>query len=267
MVSKGQRYQSLVAETQNCSACDFANTCKEIYLEKSNDCAGEINLWSYWEGGINHLDANILLVGQDWGSIQDKNLQRAILNVRKKISGERCNYTDNSFNLTDSNLARLFRQLNYQIDSDYGLSSNLFFTNFVLCYRNKGCSGNFNNQWIHNCSYYFLQLVEIIEPKVILCLGQRVFNSILTVFHEAVPKGNYNPIIENGTGEKIYTVNYSSGQARVFPLAHCGGLGTRNRNYHLPKQKDKLAYQEQDWGKVAAYLQSIGELHDLKQLS
>lgn len=39
---------------------------KEMQLVPCKAC-NEVNFWAYWEGGRTHLDADILMVGQDWG--------------------------------------------------------------------------------------------------------------------------------------------------------------------------------------------------------
>ena len=39
-------------------------------------------------------------------------------------------------------------------------------------------------------------------------------------------------------------------ESEIFPLAHCGYMGTMNRNKNLPKKDDKLFYQKQDWKKI-----------------
>ena len=58
-VSKELQYQELIADVQNA----YLSESRE--LRWCNECK-EINLWAYWQGR-GHLDADIMLVGQDWG--------------------------------------------------------------------------------------------------------------------------------------------------------------------------------------------------------
>lgn len=58
-------YDALVRDAQRCSRC---HSMKGSIKLLGCDFCEEINLWSYWEGGRDHLDAKVLLVGQDWGT-------------------------------------------------------------------------------------------------------------------------------------------------------------------------------------------------------
>ena len=75
-------YKSLVEDVQRCDKLDKCNENSKVQLEPCKIC-DEINLWSYWQGGIRHLDADILLVGQDWGRFNDSNYPE----LRNIISG------------------------------------------------------------------------------------------------------------------------------------------------------------------------------------
>jgi len=125
----------------------------------------------------------------------------------------------------------------------------LFFTNIVPCYRNQGTSGNFQKKWINNCmnKQFFNKLVEIIEPKILLCLGRETFEGVMKSFGSDIPKNkSYNELIEDNSTE--YRILYSEEKepARVYALAHCGGMGTANRNRNR-KTKYPLYLQSEDW--------------------
>ena len=62
-VSKELQYQELIADVQKAYLSESRELCW------CNECK-EINLWAYWQGR-GHLDADIMLVGQDWGSPWD----------------------------------------------------------------------------------------------------------------------------------------------------------------------------------------------------
>ncbi|HBI53317.1 MAG TPA: hypothetical protein DDX72_11175 [Ruminococcaceae bacterium] len=65
-------YKALVSDVQCCNKLNKCNENSKVKLEHCPICK-EINLWSYWQGGTEHLNADILLVGQDWGRINDNN--------------------------------------------------------------------------------------------------------------------------------------------------------------------------------------------------
>ena len=94
---------------------------------------------------------------------------------------------------------------------------DLFFTNICLGYRSQGASGKLKPEWIKKDIGYLKELIEILEPKVIICLA----------------KG------------KVVT---------VFAMAHCGAVGTMNRNRGALTGDDKLALQKKDWSAIKQYL-------------
>ena len=223
-------------------------------LVKCPDCE-EINLWSYWQGGIDHLDADILLVGQDWGNfdvIECDTLMEAI-RAHNKDKSSVFDYLKDNDNPTDMNLCNLFASIGENIGPKPINNTNVFFTNFVLCYRtaNNSISGGFRQKWAANCAPYFSRLVQIVEPKVIICLGRAVFYNVLKTAGEKLPHKKYNDIIALGA----HKVCFGQHECKVFPVAHCGVLGTNNRNKGLAIQ-DKLDIQITDWQKIKSALET-----------
>ena len=212
-----------------------------------DDCE-EINLWTYWQGRGN-LDAHIMLVGQDWGCPWDPNYQPTIEQVRKANKNDEYNYLSNNPSPTDENLVKLFKELDYIITRP---CPDLFFTNFVLGYRNKGLSGGYKKAWAKQDKGYFKELVDIIEPKVILCLGRSTFEGVLSAFDVRLSSRikNYNAFIES-TNNPVAVTLENGKAAYVFALAHCGAMGTLNRN---SKKSTDLEKQLADWRKIRAYL-------------
>lgn len=81
-------YQKLVGEINNCpklNDCNSSKSINAIQLEKCSFC-NEVNLWSYWQGGINSLNADILLVGQDWGNFRDSKCEELVRSI-KSLNG------------------------------------------------------------------------------------------------------------------------------------------------------------------------------------
>ena len=234
---KATAYKKLVNDVKNCPMLDECNKDSKIKLVKCDFCK-EINLWTHWQGGEENLDAKILLVGQDWGSYNDLEVN---LTPGK--------YMENNENPTDNNLCELFKCIGYD-DIKNSRCKDLFFTNFVLCYREKGLSGGFREKWADNCKKHFLELVKIIQPKVIICLGRSVYNSVMKALGQDALTGGYNSIIEKGVNPVVVDDFY----VNVFPVAHCGVLGTYNRNRPDKNVKDKLEKQKQDWEAIKKLL-------------
>lgn len=227
-------------------------------LKWCNDC-NEINFWTYWQGR-DHLDARILLVGQDWGCLWDSSSAPTLERIRQMNQGisvpyvEKCHSSvdKRKVSFTDQSLIELFDSIGFDICKD---DPRLFFTNFVLGYRQKGTSGNFQKQWAKQDAVFFFRLAEIIKPHIILCLGKDTFEAVLSSFSYQLPHGslkNFNHFIE--CEQNPVSVSYVDGTpAYVFALAHCGVMGTLNRNRGT-KKGDSLDVQKADWQRILPFL-------------
>lgn len=243
-------YDSLVRDVQSCTRCDTAGgSVKLMHCPLSR----EVNLWSCWEGGRKRLDAKVLLVGQDWGPCCSDDHIWSVL----QALGQGCNahlYMSGNDSKTDDHLIELFKNIGYDVKNDSNStrpSEDLFFTNFVLCYRSKGLSGGFRNIWVRNCSDHFRRLVSIIEPKIVLCLGRKVYEGVMRALdgREAFPGWKrYNERLDARTPSTVPGTD-----CLIFPLAHCGIMGTNTRN-RGKEYNDILDVQILDWKAIERYL-------------
>lgn len=210
------------------------------------DACKRINLWSYWQGSLN---AEILLVGQDWGNPWEESCKGLTEKISRADNGPIPDYIEGSRNPTDLALIELFRSIGYDITSP---NDKLFFTNFVLGYRTGKISGGFQREWAEHDSAFFPRLAEIIKPKVILCLGKSTYKVAMKAMGQTIPKGVawYNAFLESSFNPQEIT--FSNGQAAyIFALAHCGSFGTMNRNRgSIVSKEDRLELQKRDWVKI-----------------
>lgn len=246
--NKLTKYHDLIERVKSSyPAHDPVDKSEELRLYWCDDCK-EINLWTYWQGRGN-LDAKIMLVGQDWGCPWDDDYQPTMEQIRKANLNDEYNYLNNNPSPTDANLARLFHELGYDITRP---CPELFFTNFILGYRSKGLSGGYKNAWAAHDKVYFKELADIIEPKVILCLGRSTFEGVRSAFGMALPSRikDYNTFIESPNNPVSVTLENGK-TTYIFALAHCGAMGTLNRN---GKKSTDLNKQLEDWKRIKTYL-------------
>ena len=251
-MNKEQAYQELISDVKKFYIAQEAEHHNEsVYLTWYDNCE-EINLWTYWQGR-GSLDAKIMLVGQDWGSPADAS-DHYMAQFAEINAGSRSSYYLDGASITDNNLIKLFSSIGYDVSSGAPWNPDLFFTNFVLGYRNKGFSGNFQMRWLGENKQFFFRLVNIIEPTVIICLGRHTFRGVMMAFNREAKIGNYNAFI-TGKNNPV-EVSMSSGQkAYVFAEAHCGAMGTLNRD----RLKDAdgttgINLQKKDWERVTEYI-------------
>lgn len=225
--NKAQVYSCLVARVkERYPPRDMAYNSQETKLYWCQDCE-EINLWTYWQGRGN-LNARIMLVGQDWGSPWDESSKPTMDQIILANQGKEYCYLENN------------------------PSPDLFFTNFILVYRHKGSSGGYQQNWADHDKGYFQELANIVEPKVILCLGRSTFEGVLSAFDVQLSTRirNFNAFIESANNPVAVPLENGSA-AYVFALAHCGAMETLNRNKKKSADLDK---QLEDWRKTKTYL-------------
>ena len=240
-----QRYRDLIARVKK-NYGPYEPGHEGLRLSWCEDC-DEINLWTYWQGR-NNLDANIMLVGQDWGSPWDQGSQATMEQIRRANRHEEYDYLSNNPSVTDKNLVTLFNEIDRDITKP---CPDLFFTNFVLGYRNRGTSGGYRKAWAEQDKGYFHELVNIVAPRVILCLGRSTFEAVISALapDADIRITDYNAFIESSRNP--VPVRLENSVAHVFALAHCGAMGTLNRNN---KESADLTKQIDDWRRIRKYI-------------
>lgn len=250
-------YNQLVHDVNNCSHIDKCS--RKVKMKLCENC-NEVNLWTYWEGGRDRLDAEILVVGQDWGQIKEPEATYDVLKKAGDASGGfgYSNMFQDPGSSTNETLYKLLGNVEgcSDVKSDYYESGRkckkVFFTNYVCCYREDNTSGKFDPLWTCNCKDYFVKLVKIIEPKIIVCLGRRVFNSVSMAAGYRNSQRNYNDTIHNGA----VLMNFDGVSAKFFPVAHPGTMGTLNRcrardnDTRIISKERGVELQCNDWKKI-----------------
>lgn len=254
-MNKEQAYRALISDVKEYYiAQESIHKNDPVYLTWYNDCE-EINLWAYWQGR-GKLNAKIMLVGQDWGCPADSS-KDYMAQFSEINEGKRSSYWLDGTSITDKNLIELFSSIGYTISSGEPWNPNLFFTNYVLGYRNKGFSGSFQARWLNENKDFFSRLANIIQPTVIICIGRNTFRGVMLAFDKKVRIGNYNAFI-TGKNNPIEVFLESGQKVAVFAEAHCGAMGTLNRSrLKAPDGTTGIELQKRDWTKIKDYLESV----------
>lgn len=240
-MDKKERFKRLAEDVDKCHVCENMMVyphcdLNEILINSEHGLDTDlpyVNLWNLWHGDLN---ADIMVIGQDFGVLEDVELLKEIW--------RKCTYT----NPTDKNLRKLFKS-SFDIDID---NSNipLFFTNIANCYRLKATTGKAHLGWFPICANKFMgRLIEIVEPKIIIALGKVTFDGLFCIEEARIECSNLHLGIKDDKLSKLMEHNYSlvlhSGKnIPVFPVYHPGANSQRNRSFEQ---------QIQDWKKIAEY--------------
>lgn len=151
---------------------------------------------------------------------------------------------------TNANLHRLFAVLGYDL---FKLNDDVFFTNFCLGYRSGKTSGGMTKKMLLRDRDEFKKLCDILEPENILCLGKITFKAVLkSLLNFRINNmPNYNDFLDSST---FFPAKCGNVTTRIFPLAHCGTLGTLNRS---------LEKQIEDWRRIAKITSQPVALDDI----
>ena len=150
-MKKKEAFRRLAQEVHKCSLCETLYS-SPGYPKGDHLCHDKrvapavMNQWNLRTG---NYDAKILILGQDFGIVDDHSL------AFETQTDER---------------------LNYFLGADIG---RCFFTNAACCYRQNKSSGPLNRVWLTLCVNRFLrEELEILRPKVIIALGDAAFRSL-----------------------------------------------------------------------------------------
>lgn len=221
-MNKNEAYSNLVLERKHCTICEGLSN--PAHVENGKWDSNQIGPWSLWQS---NLDAEVMVIGQDWGDIS----------YFKKWKGK----DQPSGNPTNTNLQQLLKEIGIEINQPLENQKQvIFITNIILCLKTGGLQSFVKNDWFTNCSKKFLKpLIEIINPKVIITLGKKVSEAIFALYR--IPYSKNNKFSE--------TIKLSpfaiSKDIAFYPMYHCGAMSVnRNRS---------LAEQVKDWRRVSIW--------------
>ena len=119
-------------------------------------------------------------------------------------------------------------------------------------YRKGNESGGFKKS---DCNeedlHAFKELVHILKPTVIICLGRITFELVLKSFDLPRSKGKFRKIVEDNRNPSIIYHTENKNIA-IFPVYHAGSFGVLNRNRGT--QNTGLELMEEDWLSIKEYL-------------
>jgi DNA polymerase len=219
-MGKKESYLDLVARRKSCLCC--VGLTNPSTIESGVYDSDHIGPWSRWQGG---LDAEIMIVGQDWGDVDYFREWQGIDQARG--------------NATNENLQKLLQEFGISVRKPREPQPNvIFLTNLILCLKRGGLQAEIEEEWLQNCSRnFFRDLVSIIQPKKVLALGERVSKAIFNCYGIPFRKSWGLPKLMPKSPFRI------GDGTLLFPLYHCGARGVNlNR---------KIEWQRQDWRKAA----------------
>ena len=157
---------------------------------------------SPWNIGANNVNSKIMVVGQDWASVE------GIKNISVEVW--RCGYDSNL--KTNKNLRRLLLEC-------FELSfSDIYATNLFPFIKPGSMSARIPTKLMeYSAKNYTLVEISIIKPKLVICLGQKVYEVL--VHAVSGQRKNWKQSLE----EKQKFL-----ESAIVASPHTGSFGERN---------------------------------------
>ena len=223
-MTKDDLYDKLVTERIACRRCQASGLTNPSIVSSGRFDSPEIGPWSRWQGG---LGATLMIVGQDWGTVE-------YFSEHAGLDGPETS------NPTNEALRALVRELGIEIGppGDLRRAGVVFLTNAVLCLKGGSLQAPVRTEWFVNCGDFLRRQVEIVAPRLLVCLGERAYRSLAAAF--GFRPGPFRAAVERADGVELPT------GTRAFARYHCG---RRIQNTHRP-----FPVQRQDWCRLVRFL-------------
>jgi DNA polymerase len=218
-------YRALVAGRKACRVC------VERSPGRIRSCAEfdyDPDVVSHWELWLGHKHPRLVVVGQDFGTVD--------YFVRNRGR-------DNPRNKTNENLWKLLGEAGIvathprQSDDE----ARVFLTNSILCLKEGTMSGPVRASWVATCTkQHLLPLLAWLKPPVVVGMGSCGWRAVRQAFVLVEA-----PRAISGAGGGRWL---SADRTQVFAVGHCSPLGLINRPW---------PQQVADWQSIGAAISAL----------
>jgi hypothetical protein len=230
-------YQNLAAKRKLCHLCKDSLGENRLLTNPSDTKfdKDEIGPYSVWQ---HDLDADILIIGRDWGCI-DK---------FEQFEGENAPNPDEYGFPMDEWLSYYLGMVKIPIGHPLRpTNAPVFLTNAILCMKAKVAASQMKQTWLDNCGRNILKplLDDVVKPrKLIITLGKHAYASVMRLYSKAA--GDFTVAVDNAVNNK-QPIDLGK-DLKLFPVFIPGGQGFLSRS---SKQ------QEKDWRSIGHYLGTL----------
>lgn len=233
---KSERYAVLVAARKAYDSERALGLANPSHVAGGRHDADEIGPWTRWAGDLN---ADLLVVGQDWGDVHYFEANQGL---------------DVPGNPTNVALATLLAGVGrpvppppsavFSLPADAHRRAGVFLTNALLWLKKGGMQEPVRDEWFAgDAATFLLEQIAIVQPRVVVALGQQAHRAILRAYDLPVPAGPFRAAVEAVEGTPLVGL---PGGATLFGVYHCGA--------RIQNTLRSLKQQRHDWSRVARAL-------------
>jgi hypothetical protein len=240
-VDPERSYPSLVAARQAYDPSPFG-LANPSMVEGGRYDLPHVGPWTVW---AHDLRATVMVVGQDWGDVGyfvrhegfDGPGNPTNIALRELLGSI-------GFRLPDLPTTRADAE-RLAVAPD---RSGVWLTNALLWLKTGGLSAPVEKAWFGDPAVPFLKAqLEIVQPRVIVALGQRAYGCLRHALGLPPHKGPFRLAVEDADGA---SVELGAHESRLFAVYHCGAR-IRNTVRTIPQQ-------HADWRRVGVAIEQLG---------
>jgi hypothetical protein len=231
---KQSRYSALVHARKAFDPTRWSLTNPSAVDEGKLD-SSHVGPWTIW---AHDLNADLMVVGQDWGDVEYFCKNGGV----DKLG----NPTNDALRQLLASIGRPLPELPVTPHADRPESAEcrVWLTNALLWLKTGGLSAAVERNWFDEPAIPFLrEQISIVQPRVIVALGQRAYTCISAAYQLPRTVGTYRAIVERSVGELL---DIDGARSTLIGVYHCGA---RIRNTVRPMDR-----QFADWGRVGEAL-------------
>jgi hypothetical protein len=235
-MSKRERYEALVRARKAYDPTPLGLV-NPAAVEAGRYDSDEVGPWTRWAGD---LDADLMVVGQDWGGVPYFVANRGF---------------DQPGNPTNDALAQLLARIGRPLPTLPTPNQNaeaqqrhrrcgVFLTNASLWLKSGGLSAPVKGTWFREAAAPFLlEQIAIVQPRVVVALGACAYRAILHAYEIPVPSGPHRNVVNAREGVPLDGTGCST---LLFGVYHCGAK--------IQRTLRPLVEQRRDWDRIAQAL-------------
>jgi DNA polymerase len=236
--SKREPYDIIVASRQSYDSERALGLANPSRVAGGRFDADEIGPWTRWAGD---LDADLMVVGQDWGDV-------AYFKANQGL--------DKPDNPTSVALAELLASVGRPLPRmptaaaplppGGNRHSRVFLTNALLWLKTGGMQARTPAAWFDaDAAARLREQIDLVRPRVVVALGQQAHRAILRAYDLPVPAGPFRAVVDAPDGTPLPG---GPPGTLLFGVYHCGA---RVRNTCRSSEQ-----QRRDWTRIARDLGS-----------
>lgn len=234
-MGRAARYAALVTARRAYDSETAVGLANPAHVAAGAYDSDEVGPWTRWAGD---LHADLMVVGQDWGDETYFLRHRGL---------------DEAINPTSDALRELLASVGRPIPPvptadappvpGANRTGRVFLTNALLWLKRGGMNAPVQPEWFAGGSaLLLLEQIAIVQPRVVVALGQQAYRAILRAYDLPVPTGPFRAVVDASAGVPLPGLPTTT----LVGVYHCGAR-VQNTVRSLDRQRE-------DWARIGRLL-------------